>query len=440
MSRFRNNETFPSFSDEYASSSYTDNGESFSQGYTFSTDDGDKCNQCLPRIAHNIEKPRTDQNSSGSVKSKITVYNVLSAIDSAVDAVVDVVIPVEKTISKLKIDSPPTSPNRNAKIDTSEPSIFTRKPSSSSKATKSTMDNNKSIELLPEDKKSEKSPKKSKNSLSPKSIKANTKSKSYKNTKSPKSITNDNRESRGKGSMVGTEEASVVSGTTMTSFFSSPKNTKINKDEDGDVEEDKKEDSSGFFFGAFEWMSPTSKEEDVQDEVDVPEKKSMKKKRRLFGRGKKKKTERSEPTENMNSDPKGKRRFGWKKKRTSAFDDRDASDEEHSQMSEDAYDSSAEMRCFGRKKTQVNDERDATDGKIDSFESESRSSTAEDASIRESNDEEWWSTLFWTNAEQNDEAINAEIDTEVLESKGKKIKGFRKIFRSRKSQSKPERE
>lgn len=434
MSRFRNNETFPSFSDEYTSSSYTDNGESFSQGYTFSTDDGDKCNQCLPRIAQNIEKPRTDQNSSGSVKSKITVYNVLSAIDSAVDAVVDVVIPVEKTISKLKIDSPPTSPNRNAKIDTSGPSIFTRKPSSSSKSTKSTMDNNKSIELLPEDKKPEKSPMKSKNSPSPKSIKANTKSKSYKNTKSPKSVTNDNSESRGKGSMVGTEEASaVVSGTTMSSFFSSPKNTKINKDEDGDEEEDKKEDSSGFFFGAFDWMSPTSKEEDVQDEVNVPEKKSMKKKRRLFGRSKKKKTERSEPTENMNSDPKGKRRFGWKKKRTSAFDDRDASDEEHSQMSEDAHDSSAEMRCFGRKKMQVNDERDAAD-------CNTRSSTAEDASIRESNDEEWWSTLFWTNAEQNDEAINAEIDTEVLEIKGKKIKGFRKIFRSRKSQSNTERE
>ena len=107
---FHNNSTFPSFSDSVGV--YSSSGDSYymSEGDTFSLDDQDKLS-CAPfsDIAQRLHKTGDDYDgtSVSTNQSKMSVYNVLEAIDKSVDAVVDVVIPLEKNISNLFIESSP---------------------------------------------------------------------------------------------------------------------------------------------------------------------------------------------------------------------------------------------------------------------------------------------------------------------------------------------
>jgi len=131
---FHNNSTFPSFSDSVGV--YSSSGDSYymSEGDTFSLDDQDKLS-CAPfsDIAQRLHKTGDDYDgtSVSTNQSKMSVYNVLEAIDKSVDAVVDVVIPLEKNISNLFIEpSPPNTSSapivHNAKLKSKQAKKKTR--------------------------------------------------------------------------------------------------------------------------------------------------------------------------------------------------------------------------------------------------------------------------------------------------------------------------
>ena len=467
-----NDETFPSFSDEYASSGDTDNNtdsysDIYSEGYTFSTDDGEKY-QCLPaRIVQNIEKPKTDYVSAKSARSKVTVYSVLSALDSAVDAVVNVVIPVERSISKLKIDSPPASPKTATERKTSSrPFSFRRKASSSSKSAKNPEDTH-NIPSSPIDKEDAKSRQNPKSSSSPR-FQVVTKEKRPTTTspRSPKGSKKDDpvsNESRVAGEP--TDEASVFSPSTISIFFSSPMNKKFNEEEKniGTIDENNEEsttstrkvssrkffssprnkkvreeeitiepieenedESSSFFSKPFDWITPTNKEEEKQEDEVVPVEEHEKKNKRFFGRRRNKKASDISVVSQMTADTYSKEKDWFGRNKTCTVDQRDDATEDGNIDSNEKK--NWKRRPFSpRRKFRRNDEdeRDTT--------------IAQEPEIDDADDQDWWSMYFWTYAENNDNdaagldaETEAEAEAELFKTESPKRKGLRKVF-SRKS-------
>ena len=284
-----NNQTFPSYSNSNSSASGSDSYE-LSEGYTFSLEDRDKPTNCIAlsdiaQIMHQTDEawknvgPAFDESSvRSSGGSRITMFDVLTAIDSAVDAVVDVVIPLEKTTSKLG-ETPSKAENKKQKsltISTTNRESIAEKPKSPVSTSLSPIrralsprgrKNNEEEKNGMEDRKELNAVEERDDvstSLSP-----------IRRALSPRRRKNNEEKKNGMGDR---KEPNAVEERDDVSMFSfSSKNAaKTNQRE---VEDD---EVSGFFESAFQWISSPRNEEPKEE--PVPEKK-----KRFFGRNRSKK-------------------------------------------------------------------------------------------------------------------------------------------------------
>ena len=125
---FKNDNTFPSYSDDIESS--TEESYVESEGYTFS-DDGTTSFEVgatfsTVSLKRNLSKNTSpsskmnDETYDVSTQSKSTVMTVLTTLDRALDAVVDAIIPPEKSITRIDSQDGNRSPSAMKK----QPSII----------------------------------------------------------------------------------------------------------------------------------------------------------------------------------------------------------------------------------------------------------------------------------------------------------------------------
>ena len=313
-----NDQTFPSCSNSSSSASGSDSYE-LSEGYTYSLEDQDSPTNCIAlsdiaQIMHqtdeawkNVGEAFDESSVRSSGGSKITMFDVLTAIDNAVDAVVDVVIPLEKTMSELDV-TPSKAGNEKQKsltISTNNRESRAEKPSSpralsprgrkNNEENKNGMGDRKELNAVEErdDVRASLSP--IRRALSPRRRNENMGDRKESNAVeerddvsrslspirralSPRGRKNKKEKKNGMGDRKGTNAVEEREDVSMFSF-SSKNAAKANQ------REDEEDEVSGYFESAFQWITSPRNEDSKEEPVPV-----MKKKKRFFGWNRSKKT------------------------------------------------------------------------------------------------------------------------------------------------------
>ncbi len=474
-----NTDTFQSFSDEFASSSFTDSNantdtstrssDMYSEGYTFSTDDGDK-NQYLPVSLPKIEKPKSDIRAKSEESSKLTVYKVLVAIDSAVDAIVDVIMPIEETIiiaDNDLVELPSKSTKRKS------PFVFRRKsanngsPDINSSLSSKNQEQMSNAQTFPDMNRDGEPPKDYTSSLSPAyrviHVQSKERNRTLKKPKSPKRFMNaesipdeESREapdptdnpstfatflSSPRNKKIDKDDTTVETVTTTSEkspirarkltprkFFSSPrsKNAKKEAEASATVEDSVKEkddEHAAFFFPTFDWITLTKeeKEEPKPEPEPEPVEEPSTKNKKLFGRRRNKKiTKASDVTETADV--------------ISSVDQRDATEDERS-SSNPSKKKGWRRGPFSPRGTSKRESNNIREAEIEQHEEEL---------VKTDADEDWWSQYFWANQDNTNNVVDegdiAKSEPELSETTEIKPKeGGRKGFfrRSKKNKSEP---
>ena len=431
LNRDDSEDTFRSFSEEYASSDNYTNGSDESQGYTFSDDAGIDNLTCLPEMTLGKfnEKPAGDATSPASTKSNMTMYGLLSVIDSAVDAVVDVVIPIERSISKIPIglalQSPPStstvSPNskQGSKMPTASPksarslksskaeTLPLREPDEEEARDDSSLfsfltpKSARSLKSRNEDARDDSSVS-SFSKLSPKSHKISRRG-------SPKSQKS-NRDRKGsKAQTVSSPEPDVEDDRDDSSVFAytvfSPKSGKTHEVETKMAKEST-EESPGVFAFVYDWFSPTNEVEEV---VEATEEETITKKKGFrLGRPRSKKNRSKSDVSEMS---------------TPAVEERYVA--EGSRFNFEEEKPKRRVRSFSPRKFKK--------AEVEVEEAE--------VEVETKKDDEWWGATFLAatgfNGEENELLNNTQQEENKEESKEKtKRKGFRRMFSGKSAQDK----
>jgi hypothetical protein len=494
-----NNETFPSFSDEYASSSCTDdNTDSYSgselgsEESTFSTDDDENENQPSKTIVQKTAKPKPKTASTEVPRSKL--YNLLSALDDAVDVIVDAFIPIEDNDDKLHTESSyasrgsdsrlsPSKPvpkqKPNTSTSTRAPFVFRRKSSNNNQASATKLQKERSISstiLHEEDVQRTQSPK------SPTESKKKGKStarrpwspKVFKKDTSPKKKHVDSRDQA--EPVQAYDENTNASKSPISHFFSSPKSAQIREDDRKieTIQEDEEEFSTNkqkspatkqkspvrkFF------ASPKSKRGNASHEpltVSIPAEQQKDERKDENGnfflmpfewistpKIEEKEPEIVEVNPEEQPDKKGKKKFGRRRTKKAS----DSSDVSAMTMGKE----SSEKNWFRKSKLDHIDERDRAENgssrkknwKLRPFSPKTKSKvnvvdTREPEAPQEeqvqTEDENWWNDYFWPQTEnatnKSGESVgNPDAEAELFEAESVKPRRLGRVL-SRKSKKK----